>query len=122
MPRATMSNQEERFDLKSLDEGFVVLRRMSYGQVLERRSLLKLSVSSKKGQKSLEGEMALANEKIQIFEFRFCIVDHNLEDEHGRKLNLTDPVVLRSLDPRVGTEIEGLISDMNNFEEDEKGE
>jgi len=123
MPRATIDLEEtEEFQLKTCPGGFVKLRRMSYGQTLDRRALMKLSISTTKGSKTLEGEMAMANQKIQIFEFRHCIVDHNLEDEDGQKLNLGDPVVLAKLDPRIGAEVESKISDMNNFEDDEDDE
>lgn len=121
MPVATVStDQVDRKDLKSLEGGYVILRRMTYGQTLERRALMKLSIHTRKGQKDITGELAMANARIQQFEFRHCIVEHNLTDENERLLNLTDPVVLQRLDPRVGQEIESLISDMNNFEEDDE--
>jgi hypothetical protein len=120
MPIATVSIDEtERKDLKTLPGGYVVLRKMSYGQALERRALMKLSISTRRGKKDIMGEMAMANVRIQQYEFRHCIVEHNLTDAQERQLNLTDPVVLETLNPRVGQEIESLISDMNNFEEDE---
>lgn len=123
MPRATLDTTfTERHDLKTCPGGYVVLRKLSYGQILERRALMKLSVTTRKGQKNLEGELAMANRRIQEFEFQKCVVDHNLEDDMERKLNLSDPVVLQTLDPRIGAEIEALISDLNNFEDDDEAE
>jgi hypothetical protein len=121
MPVATVNTGDtERHDLKTAPpDGYVVLRRMTYGQTLERRALMKLSIHTQKGKKDLTGEMAMANRRIQEFEFRYCIVEHNLTDNQERLLNLADPVVLQTLNPRVGQEIESIISDMNNFEEDE---
>lgn len=120
MPVATFKvSDSERHELKTCPGGFVVLKRMTYGQTLERRAIMKLSFTTQKGKKSIEGEMAMGNRRIQIYEFQHCIVDHNLTDDMERKLNLADPVVLDQLDPRVGQEIENLISDMNNFDDDE---
>ena len=121
MPDATFNPAEtERKDLKSLPGAYVELRRMTYGQTLERRALMKLSISTRKGQKDLTGEMAMANRRIQEYEFKHCIVEHNLTDSEEKLLDLKNPVVLQKLHPRVGQEIEGYISDMNNFEDDDE--
>jgi hypothetical protein len=124
MPRATYNpTDSEEIWLKTLDDAFVRLRKLSYGEVLERRSFMKFAVSSDgKKNKGLEGEIAMANRKVQEFEFARCIVDHNLEDDNGRKLNLGNRADLDRLDPRVGQEIEQLISERNNFEPDEESE
>ena len=120
MPQATINiDGVERRELKTLPEGFVTLRRLSYGEILQRREMVKLAVTSAKGSKDFQGEMAMASAQTTQFEFRHCIVDHNLEDDKGNKLDFSSPVVLRSLDPRVGQEIEKFISDMNNVAEDE---
>lgn len=118
MPKAVANVVDtERHELKSLEGGFVELRRMTYGQSVQRRAMLKLSLTGKG--KSFAGEMAMASEEITRFEFTHCIVDHNLEREDGTKLNLASPVDFASLDPRVGQEIEELISNMNDMEDDE---
>lgn len=125
MPKATVNvGESETFQLKSLEGGEIVLKRMTYGQVVERRALMKLSVSSEgRGrQADFKGEMAMASKEIQMFEFRNCIVSHNLEkDDAGTLLNLAAPVDFDSLDPRVGQEIEQLISDMNDLGDDDTG-
>lgn len=122
MPKAVVNlDDTERVDLKTLDGAFVVLRRMSFGQITERRALMKLSIASTKGSKDVKGEMAMANALITQFEFRNCVVEHNLEkDDNGTLLNLNSPVDLAMLDPRVGQEIESLIEERNNFEEDDQ--
>lgn len=121
MPRATVNIEEtERHDLKTLPDAFVELKRMTYGQVVARRAMMKLSVESSGKNKDFRGEMAMASKEITQFEFKNCIVDHNLEAEDGRKLNLATPVDFDSLDPRIGQEIEGLIGDMNNFEDEDQ--
>lgn len=118
MPKATANTEEtERKELKSCPGGFVVLRRMTYGQFVARRELTKLSVSGQK--KDFKGELAMASAAVSRFEFEHCIVDHNLEDADGRKLNLHGDDFGR-LDPRIGQEIEGYIGEMNNFADDDE--
>lgn len=118
MPKAVANVVEtERHDLKSLEGAFVELKRMTYGQSVQRRAMMKLSLTGKG--KSFAGEMAMASEEITRFEFAHCIVDHNLENEDGSKLDLSRPVDFAALDPRVGQEIEALISEMNDIEDEE---
>jgi hypothetical protein len=120
MPNATVSLGTEQLDLKSLPGGYVTLKRMSYGQTLERRALMKINLDLSGGkQQDMHAVMALAAKEIQVYEFRHCVVDHNLEDGDGTKLDLTSAQALENLDPKVGQEIERKISDMNNFENDE---
>jgi hypothetical protein len=121
MPQATVDVEStQKFDLKTLPEGFVVLRRMSYGQILQRRMFTKLEVGGSGKSGDFRGELAMANRKVTEFEFANCIVDHNLEDAGGRKLNLNLPADFNQLDPKIGQEIEGYITEMNNFEADEE--
>jgi hypothetical protein len=120
MPRATVDTEEVfRYDLKTLPpDGFVVLRRLSYGQVLERRSMMKLEVATRGGKtKGLEGELALADRAYTLFDFKHCIVEHNCENESGGLLNLGNPNDLVRLDPKVGQEIETLLSELNDLDE-----
>lgn len=119
MPVAVRSTDTEKFDLKTLPGAFVVLRKMSYGQILERRSLTKLTFASQGRSKNVEGEIAMADRKVNLFEYRNCVVEHNLERIEGQLLDLKNPADVESLDPQVGQEIEKLIEDMNNFEGDE---
>lgn len=124
MPRATVSvNDTTKFDLKSLAGAWVELRRMSYMQVIEQQSYMKLSLVAGRGGKDFAGEMAMGDVEIQKFQFRTCIVDHNLEkDDAGTKLNLNNNSDLAMLDPKVGMEIQKLIEEQNNFEDEELGD
>jgi len=135
---AVVSDEGERFDLKSCPGGFVVLKRLSYGQKMLRRSLLSKAKMQTGGggnraerrAKSNQGFMAeleLMNEKVNLFEFANCIIDHNLEylanpeDKSSvALLDFTKPEHVKMLDGRVGEEIDELINDLNNFEEDEE--
>lgn len=120
MPVGTVDvSSTKRFDLKTLDEGFVVLRRMSYGQSVERRAMMKLSFNTGGGKKDFQGEMAMASVDIQRYEFAQCIVEHNITDANDTPLDLTKSSDMIRLDPRIGQEIEKYISELNNFDEDD---
>lgn len=119
MPRATVDMQTVRKELKTLPGGFVELRSMSYGEYLHRRDLaLKMSMEGR-DTKNSKVLIDAVQENVAAYELKTCVVDHNLEDESGRKLQLGNPMDFRRLDPRVGQEIGGYIDEMNKFDEGE---
>lgn len=121
MPRATANiNETEKRELKSCPpDGFIVVRRLTYGEKLERRAMTShMKVEAGKG-KDFAGEMQLVNERATLFDFQKCIMEHNLEDEDGKLLNLGSAIDIRRLDPRIGEEIDTILGELNNFEEDE---
>lgn len=125
MPVATVSEDLEEFHLKSLPEGIVWLKRMTYGQKLQRQqTTTKMSMLMKKGQKDVKGMLETLQTQAALYDFKTCVVRHNLTDPSGRELNFASPQDMSILDPRVGDEIAGLLDKMNNFEEyeDEDGE
>jgi hypothetical protein len=112
MPRATaVASEPERFDLKSLDEGFVVLRKLTYGEMLHRRDLS--ARITPKGKRDEDVEVGINQMSIVLYEFSRAIVEHNLEDDNGKLLDFRITRHVEMLDPRVAQEIEGLIIDMN---------
>jgi hypothetical protein len=121
MPNAVSNSAETvRRELKTCLEGYIVARRLTYGEKLQRRAMTSgMKIAGAKGKKDFEGEMQLISEQATIFDFQNCIVDHNLEDADGRKLALGTLVDVRKLDPRIGEEIDQFLSEINNFEEDE---
>jgi hypothetical protein len=118
MPRATVTNDTERFDLKSCPEGYITLKRLTYGQLLERREMSTQMLLQGQGN-SAGGELKVVQRAVAEFEFKHCIVDHNLEDDNGELINFSRPGVVMTLDPRVGEEIGQLIDKMNQFEADQ---
>ena len=121
MPFAGVSTATEHFDLKTVEGGFVELRRMTYGEKLARQDMVKLSLEMGKG-KDIKGEMAMANKMVTHSDFMNCIIEHNLEkDKNGTPFNFRDYNDFIRLDPRVGEEIDRLINSMNNFEESDEG-
>ena len=132
MPRATVDvSNTRRFPLQTLpkteedEEGFVELRKLSYGQVLERRDMgAKIAIEGLTDTRNTE-DLKVTTDMIQKavteFEFSNAIVSHNLEDEHGTNLNFTKPSSVWALDPQVGQEIGELIDDMNQWDSDLRG-
>ncbi len=123
MPRATVNTSDtERIDLKSCPEGYVLLKRLTYGQVLQRRDMVGNMVMEQKGKGQKIADMAvtmqMAQQKVGAFELANCVVEHNLEDEDGNLLNFKSLTILDTLDPRVGQEIAGHIDRMNQFEDE----
>lgn len=129
MVKATVANSTQTFDLKSLAGGKVKLRRMTYGEKLKRvelatQQVIKAETDSRgRANRNAPAEMdiKMLQRATAEFEFSHCIIDHNLENEDGIKLDFTNPATLDILDPQVGDEISGHIEDMNNFNEDEPG-
>ncbi len=131
MPRATINVEAtQRFELESLpktqDEegGYVELKKLAYGQILERRDMgAKLAIEglSDNRQEDLRVTTEMIQQKVTEFEFKHSIVSHNLEDEHGTILNFHNPSSVLALDPQVGQEIDDLITELNIWEVDLQG-
>lgn len=125
MPRATRSVDTERVELKSCPGGFVELRQMSYGEFLKRREMAaQMEIESSKGktrQDEARSIISMMARQTSEFEFKSCIVDHNLEDDNGNELDFSKSATIDILDPRVGEEINTHIERMNQFTEDDEG-
>jgi hypothetical protein len=122
MPKATASQDTERRDLKSCPEGFILARRLTYGEKLARREMVskfKVGAGRNGDNDEFSGEMQLVHEAATLYDFQHCIIDHNLTDENDNPLNLGSPHHIRLLDPRIGEEIATFLDSLNNFEEDE---
>ena len=132
MPRATVSTEAQRFDLKTCPDGYVTLKPLSFGQMLYRRdestkiTMMQEATRNRRGRRNVAQqdepskiEFEMAQEWTRWYEFHTCIVEHNLEDETGAKLDFSNKLAITKLDPRIGQEIERLIDDLNQEEEEE---
>lgn len=136
MPVGTIDpNEYQRFELKSLPpDGFIMLRPLPYGMKLTRRDkAAKLVMRSEAPQRGARGRMSgagdgmnevkseleTANEWSTLFDFRYCIGDHNITDVNGEKLDFSNAMTLKTLHPRLGSEIEELIYALNEDEDEE---
>lgn len=118
MPRATVSLEPKTEDLSTCPGGWVKLRRMSYGELLASNDMA-FSVSLEAGDKgSSDPKMGVGASTGRIAEYRFkvCVVDHNLENEAGTKLDFRNASTMHLLDPNVGQEIDTLISKMHDWQ------
>jgi len=129
MPVGTVSTEPRHFDLKSAPpDGFVTLRQQSYGERMERQDIV-VRMTTETGSDSPDGAIRIGGEKVtwemanfatSLFDFQKSVVDHNITDASGRKLNLATAYDLRQLDPRIGEEIEGHIRELNTFTDEDK--
>ena len=135
MPRATVSTDHERIDLRTCPGGYVVLRQLSYSEMMARRDIAgrlyyeqkapPRNRAERRAQKKVEpeetrrAELEVLNVKLMEWEFSKCIVDHNLEDDDGNKLDFSNPMSYDILDPKIGAEINEYIDDMNQEGEDD---
>ena len=122
MPFAGAVTDTIHIDLKSVEGGWVDLRRMTYGQKLQRQSEAKLGIDMSSKSKDIKGERAMVTKKAIYDEYKNCVVDHNLfkDFEETAKFNYANTQDVDFLDPRIGEEINKHISDLNNFEETEE--
>lgn len=128
MPLAVVAdNGGKRFELKSCEGAFVLLRQMTYGEWQRRSDLVsRISIESASPNKGRNAVRDLVQRvdtqslEVALFEFKTCVVQHNLEDASGRTLQLGARQDLERLDPRIGREIGQLIDEMNSWDEEEE--
>lgn len=126
MPLATVSRETiGPLYLETLDGAWIKVRKMGYGKHLKRQEIAArvsqaMPENNNKGGKKGEDrrlDYTMMAEDSQVFVFRECLVDHNLEDENGHQLQLGTRMGIDQLDPMIGQEIDKLI-DMVNENED----
>lgn len=126
MPRATVSSETVRRELKSCPpDGYVVLRQLSYDEMLERRDGGSKYIMEQMGGSNagMDNKIAveMANKWSNHYSFPRCIVEHNLLDDDDNLIDFSKPAeAFKKLNPRVGMEIERLIDNLN--QEAEPGE
>lgn len=134
MPVGTVDpSKSERFPLKTLpkdasdpedEDGWVELRALPYGMKLARRdkaTKMSMRAQGSKAKKDEGSEISLENynEWAVGYDFANCIVDHNITDNNKKKLDFSNGMAIKLLDPRVGSEIEKLINTLNEDEDEE---
>lgn len=111
MPKAVASQETEKKELTTVPGGYVILRKMNYGEVLHRRD-----IAAKMGSAGDEVEVKLQFLAVQQYELNKCVVEHNLEkDDNGTLFNFREAKDVMLLDPVVGQEIEKYIDEMNKL-------
>lgn len=117
VPRATISVEPQLVELATCPpDGFVKLRRMTFGELMTSQDMA-YQVSMKASQDVNNPDMALDISRAKVTEYQFgtCIVDHNLEDDKGRKLSFKSAQDIHLLDSNIGQEIQASIDDIHNW-------
>ena len=122
--------ETKRFNLESCPGGFIVIRRLSYGDKMMRKQKLgKTTVSSEMGKdrkmNAFVAELQMINEEVTLFEFAKSIVEHNLEilkepsdPTSAIPVDFANVDHVRKLDGSVGEEIDMIITSFNDWEND----
>ncbi len=114
MPVGTVTRNTEQFDLTTLPGAYVVIRRMNFGEKLDRQDdMLNMRTTGESNQ----FELKMLMKKMTFKDFGNLIIDHNITDENERKLNFGNQRDITTLDPRVCEEISSLIEKLNSFED-----
>ena len=122
MPIAVITDDiSDKISLKTLPpDGYVVVRRMSYGESLARESKptrLLIESSDGKGKTTPQAEVDIQTEALALWDFANLVVEHNCEDRDGRPLNFKNISDVKKLAGPVGREIGKIIDDFNDVEE-----
>jgi hypothetical protein len=126
MPRATVVKTTERKDLTTVPNGWVELRRLSFGEKMAKDAeAMRMKFDMDGAAKGdTRAEFTMINVETQMREFALCVMDHNLtkpnpadpeNEDVDLPLNFKNKVDVAELDPRVGDEISQLIGEMNDF-------
>jgi fumarylacetoacetate (FAA) hydrolase family protein len=125
MPKAVVSIEAVHVPLTTLEGAWVKLKRLSFGQKMERQQMatdmmIEMEGKSRQAPK-MKAKMDMMTVKVTAFDFEKCIVDHNLflDDEEQAKMDLNNPAHIAQLDPKVGEEIQSEIDKLNNVEAEE---
>lgn len=129
VPVATIIQEPERHELKTVPEGYVVVRQMTYGEKQYRTNLTGAMKILKDVKSDYAGELAMETERITYWDFAHLIVDHNLEglndpkdpSKGSFKLDFKKVEHVKMLNPQVGEEIGTYIDEINSFSEQDQG-
>jgi hypothetical protein len=131
MPKATVDPGTSRRDLKTCPGGYVELRTLSFHEMEMRKDIAgrmyqEQQVSVGRGRKRTDEETLRAyfeamNVSVTEFEFRNCIVDHNLfvDEAETQKIDFTKPMSTWKLDPKIGEEIDRYITELTQIAEED---
>jgi hypothetical protein len=123
MPIVTVTDDiSERIPLVTAPpDGYVVVRRMNYGEELKRSGMAaKLLMNSDKNSKDFQGEIDMQTEEVAYWDFANLVVEHNMQDQDGRTLNFKNRADVVKLSGPVGKEIGQVIDDFNNVKDSEE--
>lgn len=121
MPVVVVTEEYRHYDLKTVQDGYVKVKEMSYGQKIYRSGLNGAMKVLKDNKSDYAGEIALETARITEWDFANLIAEHNLEISEGVPYNFANKEHLRKLPSKVGDEIGKYIDEVNSFEDIEEG-
>lgn len=109
---AEVKPSEKTYQLKSVDGGWVTIKRFDHGEMVDRLGkILVMGFNKQAMEEADRGEGRMDHRAARIHDFGKAITDHNLGDKEGKKLNFKNPPDVFKLDPSVGDEINELIGE-----------
>lgn len=137
MPKATVDPGTHHYDLKTCPGGYVELRTLSFHEMEMRKDIAGRMYQEEKVSRARQGKRTNINDdeevmrayfesmnvKVTEFEFRACVIDHNLyvDDAETQKIDFTKPMHTWKLDPKIGEEIGKYIAELTQMDEDDIG-
>lgn len=115
MPRATISVEPQTQDLRTCPGGFIKLRRMTYGELMTSQDMAYQVSMKAADMNNPEVGLDVSRAAVTEYQFKTCILDHNLEDDKGRKLDFRSSQDIHLLDSNIGQEIQNHIDDLHNW-------
>jgi hypothetical protein len=117
MPRATVSMAPVTYNLLTCPGGWVKLRRMSYGELLTSQDMAyQVSVKESKDGGDPDMGVNVTQAKILEYQFKTCILDHNLTNESDQKLRFDSAEAVHMLDSLIGQEINAQLEKMHRWD------
>lgn len=98
-------------------DGFVVLRKMNNGEMLHRRDIASNVQAQGENESDMKASIGVNMSGVRFYEFGKSILEHNLQDETGRLLNLQNKRDFDNLDGAIADEIDGYITKLNRGED-----
>lgn len=137
MPLAVVMEEPQRHDLKTCPGGYVLIRRMTYGEKLQRRGFnSKMDLELQRGSRAAKSTIDIFKEETELYDFMHCITGHNLtklvnkrtgqpcpaDDLEAEEVSLDFLKVsdIKLIAGQIAEEIGTAIDKLNNFEEDDE--
>ena len=98
----------ERYELTSIEGGWIKVRRFDHGERIDRLSKILVMGIDDDGER---GSATINHRASRLHDFEKAIVDHNLGTEDGRKYNFNKAEDVFGLDPTIGDEIDDIIGE-----------
>lgn len=134
MPKATVDPGTHHYELKTCPGGFVELRTLSFHEMEMRKDIAGRMYQEEKVTRARQGKRGddeevmrayfeSMNVKVTEFEFRNCIVDHNLfvDDAETQKIDFSKPMHTWKLNPKIGEEISKYVTELTQIDEEDIG-